>query len=332
MVVVGISRGASELREPGGNMKTMGEGVSPAERQLEAVVSQIAEWQGGANYYTPVGGGISNENWRVDVACLHRSFFCKIPGAGTEMFIKRDTAHEASLKAAATGFGVPVYAFLKESGVQIFDFLEGWRASSNRDFLDRDVRHNALTALKAFHQQPALAQTKTIFDMIEEHNHQVSELDARRPADHAHLHVRYEEAKAALLAAGSALCPCMNDTLAGNFMLDAQRAIMLVDFEYASNNDPYYELAAWFGEMFFDEETALELLEDYFGTVRQQDVARIALNRALADVKWSTWAMVQLRMSRIDFDFYKYGSWKTMRARSLMNDPRWNDWLQQVAG
>ena len=311
-------------------MKRMGEGVLLAERQLESVVSQIAEWQGGAIRYAPVGGGISNENWRVDVACLDRSFFCKVPGAGTEMFIKRDTAHEASLKAADTGFGVPVFAFLKDSGVQIFDFLEGWRASSNRDFLDRDVRHNALTALKAFHQQPRLAQTKTIFDMIEEHHEQVRELDARRPADPMYLQTRYQEAKTALQAAGSTLCPCMNDTLAGNFMLDQQGAVMLVDFEYASNNDPYYELALWFGEMFFDADVELEMLEAYFGTVRAQDVARIALNKALADVKWATWAMVQLRMSQIDFDYYKYGAWKYMRARSLMNDPRWSEWLQQV--
>jgi thiamine kinase-like enzyme len=313
-------------------MKSLGEGRSAAERQLESAVRHIADWQGGAIQYAPVGGGISNENWRVDVERLQRSFFCKVPGAGTEMFIKRETAHEASLKAAATGFGVPVYAFLEDSGVQIFDFLEGWRASSNRDFLDRDVRHNALHALKAFHQQPNLVQTKTVFDMIDEHNLQVSELNARQPDDHAYLQQRYQEAKAALKAAGTSLCPCMNDTLAGNFMLDDQRAIVLVDFEYASNNDPYYELGLWFGEMFFEADVELELIEAYFGSVRPQDVARIALNKALADVKWSTWAMVQLSVSRIDFDFYKYGIWKHMRARSLMNDARWKQWLQQVGG
>ena len=312
-------------------MRNLGEGISAAELQLESVVRHIAEWQGGGIQYTPVGGGISNENWRVDVERLQRSFFCKVPGAGTEMFINRDTAHEASLKAAATGFGVPVYAFLKDSGVQIFDFLQGWRASSNRDFLNRDVRHNALYALKAFHQQPSLAQTKTVFNMIDEHNAQVVQVNARYPADHDLLQRRYQEAKAALLAAGTSLCPCMNDTLAGNFMLDDHRNVTLVDFEYASNNDPYYELGLWFGEMFFEVDVELELIEAYFGSVRPQDVARIALNKALADLKWSTWAMVQLSVSRIDFDFYKYGIWKHMRARSLMNDARWQKWLQAVA-
>ncbi|MGI4858523.1 MAG: phosphotransferase [Janthinobacterium lividum] len=311
-------------------MKTLGEGVTEDECRLESIARRIPAWQDSPLRYAPVGGGISNTNWRVDVERLGASYFCKVPGAGTEMFIDRRTALDASLKAAATGYGVPVYAFLEDCGVQIFDFMEGWHASSNRDFLQRDIRHNALQALKAFHQQPLLVQDKTVFDMIDEHDAQVAALQARVPQDHAWLQACYRRARAALEAAGMTSCPCMNDTLAGNFMLDARGAIKLVDFEYASNNDPHYELALWFGEMFFDETTEHELVEAYFGAVRPATLARIALNKALADLKWSTWAMVQRALSTIDFDYYKYGIWKHMRARSLMRDPRWDGWLRQV--
>lgn len=33
--------------------------------------------------------------------------------------------------------------------------------------------------------------------------------------------------------------------------------------------------------------------------------------------------MVQNKVSTFDFDVFKYGVWKHMRARSIMSDPRW---------
>ncbi|QJI28607.1 phosphotransferase [Pseudomonas sp. ADAK18] len=311
-------------------MKALGEGCTPQECQLEAAVRGVADWGGNGIRYEPVSGGISNSNWRVEVAGADTAYFFKVPGVGTEMFIDRRTAHDASVKAAQTGYGAPVFAFLEEFGVEVFEFMEGWRASSNHDFLDRDIRHNALHALKAFNDQPPLVQTKTVFDMIAEHQRQVEQLNGCKPDDDAWLRRQSDRARGVLQASGMDLAPCMNDTLAGNFMLNDRRQIRLVDFEYASNNDRHYELALWFGEMFFTDEMELALIEDYFGQVTAQNLARIKLHKALADIKWSTWAMVQHAVSQLDFDFYKYGTWKHMRARSIINDSQWETWLRQA--
>ncbi|WP_164673258.1 phosphotransferase family protein, partial [Pseudomonas viridiflava] len=95
------------------------------------------------------------------------------------------------------------------------------------------------------------------------------------PQDGAWLSLQYDRAKAALQASGIDLAPCVNDTLDGNFMLNDQQQVRLVDFEYASNNDRHYELALWFGEMFFTDEVGLEFVEDYFGRVDTRTLARI---------------------------------------------------------
>jgi thiamine kinase-like enzyme len=311
-------------------MKRLGQATTAGEHQIEAALKAIPAWRSLTVGYAPVGGGISNANWRVEVEGASTAYFVKVPGQGTEMFVDRRTAHDASLKAANTGYGAPVFAFLEGLGVEVFEFMEGWKASSNRDFLEHDVRHNALRALKAFNDQPPLIQTKTVFDMIDEHQRQVAALSAPTPPDHVWLCRQFERARTALQSSGIDLKPCMNDTLAGNFMLNDQRAVRLVDFEYASNNDPHYELALWFGEMFFTPDMELALIEEYFGRVTSQTLARIAVNKALADLKWSTWAMVQRAVSQIDFDFYKYGVWKHMRARSIMHDSRWELWLRQA--
>ncbi|KQU16428.1 choline kinase [Methylobacterium sp. Leaf94] len=304
----------------------MGEGRGAPEQALEAILARVPAWAGTPLRYRAVSGGISNTNWRVQ-AGEGIDVFLKVPGRGTKMFIARDAAHEASRRAEACGFGVAVLDYLPEDGVEIFAFLDDFRASSNLDFLRPVVRQNAVRALRAFNDAPALTLTKTIFDMIEEHVGQVEAVGGRVPQDAAFLMRRYGQAKAALLASGLDLVPCMNDTLAGNFMLDGQDQVRLVDFEYASNNERAYELALWFDEMAFPAAVEREMIEAYWGRWTPQIDARTAVLKALGDLKWATWAMIQERVSTLDFDYYKYGTWKLARARTLFHHPDWPRWL-----
>lgn len=306
-----------------------GEGRSPSERAVEAVLARFPEWRARRLRYRPVTGGISNTNWRVSTGET-QDFFVKVPGRGTEMFISRDHANEASRRAQACGFGPAVHGYLPEEGVEIFAFVEGYRASTNLDFLNPAIRRNAVTALRAFNDAAPLRLTKTVFDMIEEHVAQVAEVGGRVPPDFAFLIRGFAEAKAALMASGLDLVPCMNDTLAGNFMIGPENRTMLVDFEYASNNERAYELALWFTEMAFPEAVECEMIEAYFGRLDPAMEARINVLKALADLKWATWAMIQEAVSTLDFDFYKYGTWKHMRARTQFHHSDWARWLRRL--
>lgn len=310
--------------------RSLGEGVSPGEQAIEAAILAVADWRERPVFYEPVPGGISNPNWRVHVEGALHSFFVKIPGEGTEMFIDRRTANEAGRKAYGAGVGARIIDFFPETGVEVSEFVEGLRTSTNADFLDPVVRFNGLRALKAFNDSTPLSQCKTTFDMIDEHFDQALVLGGEFPEDFGWLNVRYREARQALEASGLDLAPCMNDTLAGNFLLHADQRVMLVDFEYASTNDRAAELALWFSEMCFSPEVEAEMIEEYYGRFDPALLARVSLFKALVDLKWSTWAMVQNRISRLDFDFFKYGFWKHMRARFVMSDPRWAEWLKAV--
>lgn len=306
-----------------------GAGRSPSERAVEAVLARFPDWQERRLRYRPVTGGISNTNWRVSTGEA-QDYFVKVPGRGTEMFISRDHANEASRRAHSCGFGPAVHGYLPEDGVEIFAFVDGYRASTNLDFLDPAIRRNAVRALRAFNDAAPLSLTKTVFDMIEEHVAQVAEVGGRVPPDFAFLMRGFAEAKAALTAAGLDLVPCMNDTLAGNFMIGPGGHIMLVDFEYASNNERAYEIALWFTEMAFPETVEREMIEAYFGRLDPAMEARINVLKALADLKWATWAMIQEAVSTLDFDFYKYGTWKHMRARTQFHHSDWARWLRRL--
>ncbi|AZB66878.1 ABC transporter permease subunit [Cereibacter sphaeroides] len=121
-----------------------------------------------------------------------------------------------------------------------------------------------------------------------------------------------------------------NDPMPGNFMVGEDGSILLIDYEYASMNDRCYDFGLLFGEMFFTPEQELELIEAYFGEVRPEIVSRVILHKALADVKWALWSMVQLRVSRLAFDFHKYGMWKLMRFRQITGHQDWPKHLRTV--
>lgn len=311
-------------------MKRPGEAATDAEHTLERAIAAIADWQGRAVCYGPVAGGTTNANFRVEVEGAPQAFFVKVPGRGTELFIDRTAAIAASRQAHALGLGPEVHHFLADDGVEIGSFIEGRRACTNGDFQEPDVRAAAVGAYRTFNDGPRLGFTKTIFDMIDEHVDQVRRFGGKLPEDFAWLDREYRHARAALEAAGLDMVPCFNDPIAGNFMLGPDRSIMLVDYEYASDNDRCYDLAVWTGEMFFPEDVEHQVIEQYFGRVEPRIVARIAVHRALADLKWATWAMVQKQTSQLEFDYYKYGAWKYMRARAVMHDWRWEERLRSL--
>mgnify|MGYP000880745007 FL=1 len=312
-------------------MKPIGNPGNPVEETIEDVIRAAPLFRGGQGVlYGPVSGGISNENWRVRAADGAGDWFVKVPGNGTEMFIDRVAAFDASRKAAEAGLGPRVYDDLAERGIEINDFLPEHRPSTHSDFADPVKRQAAIAAYRRMHALPRLHLTKTIFDMIDEHRAQVAQLDAPRFRDQDWIMLNEAMAREALLASGLDLVPSFNDPMPGNFMIGPDGAIMLIDYEYSSMNDRCYDLGIWFGEMFFTPRQEAELIEEYFGAVRPEIVSRVTVHKALADVKWALWSMVQLRVSRLEFDFHKYGMWKLMRFRHITGHPDWPNHLRRV--
>ncbi|MDQ0467700.1 phosphotransferase [Labrys wisconsinensis] len=314
--------------------RRLGEAATAHERTLEEAVARVPSWRGRSVHYTALVGGLMNQNWLVEVEGDARSYFVKVPGAGSEMFIDRAAANEAARNAHAGGFGPEVVFFDPADGLEISEFLTGYRACTNADFSDTAIRSDVLGIYRRLHDGPALTLTKTVFDMIEEHIEQGRALGADFPPAMPWIEHRYRQAKAAFTAAGLDLAPCFNDPMPGNFLVAADpaapRPMKLIDYEFASNNERAYEFGVLFAEMFFDETLTLELIEEYYGAVRPDNFARVMLNRALADIKWASWAVVNRKLNAWDFDYQKYGIWKYMRARDVMADPRWEAWLRAV--
>lgn len=317
-------------RDTTGN-RVLGSARNDVERRVEAAVAAIEIWRGRHIQYAPVLGGLQNSNWRITVEGTDTRYFLKIPGDGSDTFIDRVLANEAARRAGEKGIGAELVYFDADTGVEVIEFLEGYRACTNGDFKDVAVAHQIIDIYRVLHDGGLLSVTKTMFDMIDEHLAQVGELGVRLPADAELILGEYQVAKSALLASGLDLAACHNDPMPGNFLVADDRPMKLVDYEFASNNERAYELALLTTEMFYTEERIIELVEDFYGRSDFGLLARVQVCGALADTKWGLWACVNQQLSSAwDFDYHKYGCWKLMRARLKMADPRWPFWLKSL--
>ena len=120
--------------------RKLGQATTVHERNVEGAVQRVSQWRGREIAYTPLVGGLMNQNWLVEVADDPRRYFIKVPGEGSEMFIDRLAANEAARNAHAMGIAPEVVFFDAQDGLEVSEFLEGYRACTNADFGDPTIQ------------------------------------------------------------------------------------------------------------------------------------------------------------------------------------------------
>ena len=101
------------------------------------------------------------------------------------------------------------------------------------------------------------------------------------------------------------LVPCHCDPLCENF-LDTGERMFLIDYEYAGNNDPMWDLGDFSVEGGFGP-AGRRLLRAYFGGApRPSDAARMVAYKAMCDLVWTLWGVIQhVNENPVD-DFWAY--------------------------
>lgn len=253
----------------------------------------------------------------------------KPPGAEIDSFIDRSMANEAARRAGALGIGPEMVLFDPITGVEVIEFLEGYRACTNGSLKHLETPLGMIDAYRTLHSGNKLSVTKTIFDMIDEHLEQAAELGVRLPRDAEVILTEYRQVKAAMSVSGLDLVGCHNDPMPSNILIGEGLPMKLVDYEFASNSDRAYELAVTVTELFYGAQQTLQLIEDFCGRAEWSIVSRVQVCKFLADVKWGLSGCVNHKLSGVcDCDYHKYASWKLARARIKMPDPNWVYWVE----
>ncbi|MBW1891358.1 MAG: phosphotransferase, partial [Deltaproteobacteria bacterium] len=116
--------------------------------------------------------------------------------------------------------------------------------------------------------------------------------------------------------------PCHNDLLADNFILIRKDAaykydfpMYIIDWEYAGMAPKYYDIADMFQEVLVPREAEKQIVEEYCdGHQFEHMLYRVDLFKPFPDIYWFLWSLIQLNISKIEFDYYNYGNVKYHNA------------------
>ena len=257
-------------------------------------------WPGQPAHVSELGGGITNRNFKVDVA--GESFVLRMGGARTELLgIDRSVEHAAGRRAFEVGVGPEVVAFVPDEGWLVARFIDG-RPISVEEMRRAETLSRVASALRRFHEAAAIPGRFDAFAVVDDYR-------AKAEAHGVEVPVEFDEARsiARLVAAALGerpLAPCHNDLLNANFLDDGQ--VRIVDWEYAGMGDPFFDLANFSVNHGFTVDDDRRFLEAYFGASRDADLAALRLMRFMSDFREAMWGVLQSGISNLDFDFMGY--------------------------
>src|SRR2546421_3272983 len=169
-----------------------------------AIVERL--WPGRETYVEPLGGGITNRNFKVVTG--GEAFVLRIGGKDTEFLgIDRGAEHAASRTAAELGLAPEVVAFVRPEGYLVTRFVEGevGRVDLERvgellrrlhDGPELPARFDSFRVVEIY-RATALARGVAVPAAFDRANELAGEIEARR--------------------SGPTLRPCHNDLLNANF-------------------------------------------------------------------------------------------------------------------
>jgi thiamine kinase-like enzyme len=305
-------------------------GVEPAlDPELAAALRAVPGWAGREpEAVTPLPGGITNRNFRVDLAGA--AYVVRLPGRDTALLgIDRTAEWDATRAAAAAGVGPEAVAFLPDRGVLVTRFLPADPLPPEA-LAREDVLARVVAAIRRLHAMPPIPAAFSPFRVVRDYQRVASRRGVPIAAAFAEALARADEIERALASRPAAPVPCHNDLLSSNFLLRDDR-VFIVDYEYAGMGDPFFDLGNFAVNNALDAAAQESLLERYLGRATRPALARLGLMGIVSDFREAMWGVVQQGLSTLDVDYAGYADRHFARCLARAHDPRYRGWLADAA-
>jgi thiamine kinase-like enzyme len=296
------------------------------EIEVLGMIADIPSLRGIAGPVTRLGG-LTNRVYRVGDLVL------RIPGKGTEEYINRVHEVAAARVAANAGVAPDVVVADTATGVMVTRLVDGAVTMSPDAFCTRtNSPGRAALALRKLHRSGGTFPFRfELFAMIDDYLVILAGKTVDLPQGYHEVVRQAETVRAALARANVPLAPCHCDPLCENFLDDGSR-MWIVDWEYAGMNDPMWDLGDISVEAGFTEAQDTELMQAYFGgEPSPTDHGRMVVYKAMCDLLWTLWGLIQLANGNPAEDFRAYADGRFARCKALMGTAEFARCLQAVA-
>ena len=286
--------------------------------QLDAALEPIPALAGRPRKLEELSGGLTNRN--VKVTTPDAVYVVRCTDASTNFLaIDRDAEYHNSVAAERAGVGAPVIDYRPDLGILLLGYLNG-KTLSNDDFQRPGVLAKVAAGCRALHSGPRFRGTFDMFERQPQYLKTVLDNGFKFPADYLEHADTFGRIRDTLRAIDQTTVPCNNDLLAENFIEDGDR-VWIIDYEYAGNNDPCFELGNTWAECGLSTDQLDELVTAYYGRRLRHKSARAHLQGIVGRYGWTLWGCIQSATSAIDFDFWNWGMVRYEAAVADLKSP-----------
>jgi len=282
----------------------------------------LPEWQGIDVRITQLRGGITNKLFRIQSE--KGDYTVRVYGDKTDLFINRDNEAHAIREMSKIGVSSKMVKYLPEKGVTIVEFIDDAIVLTNDHFLNESLYPIIVETIRKIHDSGI--QLEKIFNPLVEVKKMaaiLADLNAEYPEfDTAGTIKRLDKLAEIIDIREDQYTACHNDLLADNFILIKEDALhrydspmYIIDWEYAGMAPRYYDIADMLQELLVPKDAEKRIVEAYCSPgAFDRDLYYIDLFKPFPDIYWFLWSLIQLNISKIEFDYYHYGKAKYENA------------------
>ena len=218
-------------------------------------------------------------------------------------------------------------------GLMLCRFLEGRLTMSPELFQMRPgAPARAARALRQMHRSGQSFEFRfELFSMIDDYLKLLAKLGAELPEGYYAVVEEAGKLRTALDSHPVSLAPCHCDPLSENFLDDGTR-MWVVDWEYSGMNDPIWDLGDMSVEAGLDDTRDREMMEAYCeGPVPRALHGRMVIYKAMCDLLWTLWGLIQHANKNPVDDFWAYALRRFERCKALMATSDFARHLEAIA-
>jgi thiamine kinase-like enzyme len=293
----------------------------------DEVANQVALWRGTAVKVSQLSGGLTNENFLVEVG--GERYVMRVPGQSTELLaIDRENEVYNTKAAATTGIGPRVLEHVPGLDILVLEFIPGSTMSAG-SLQSKAMAARMAESFHRLHGSPRFLKDFNMFRLIDQYLAIVEQHEVTIPDGYRDWLPAVARIEKVVVANSLPSVPCHNDLLSENF-IDDGAALRIVDYELSGNNDPCFDLGNTAQEAQFDPGLRAAFCAAYFGREDATQLARMNLFALMSDVGWTLWGAIQAKISAVDFDFRAYYTMRWERALEVLDSERLERWLKEA--
>lgn len=240
-------------------------------------------------------GGMTNHSYKVTLED-GEELLVRIPGEGTEEMINRLDERKSTELGCNLGIDSELLYF-GDDGTKVMKFIHDPQPM-NEEVMRK--KENLLQAAKIFRRLHTCGVDTgvrfEIFEMAELYEKIIRDGGVAFYDDYEEVKKTVMDIKAAVDKDGEApKVPCHNDSLVGNWVLDGERKLYLIDWEYSGMNDAMWDLACLSIECGYTEENDDQLLGAYYGReITVEEKKRFIAAKLYVDYLWTLWGLTRV--------------------------------------